>query len=448
VKAGKFHACLNFHIHRCAGPCEGHIDRKEYLWYVDQLSAFIRGQNRELIRDLERRMREYSKAMRFEDAARMRDLLQSVSTFYAKQKVASGSIDDRDILATAMGDDAGIGVAFNVRGGKLIQRRQFALAGTDTASPAEALAGFLEQYYMHTDDVPPEVLLSDQVEDLEATALWLTGKRGKKVRVFVPQKGGKADLTIMAAENARLILEELRLQKAGVVHEAASVLALQKDLALEKPPMRIEAFDISNLFGQEAVASMVYFENGQPKKSQYRRFKIRTVEGIDDFKMMAEAVERRFSRLSEEGGGYPDLLLVDGGKGQLSATVEVLQRLGIPNQPVIGLAKRLEEIFRPGISDPQTLPKTSPSLHLLQRVRDEAHRFAVKYHRTLRDKDAVVSVLDGISGIGPKRRQELLKHFGSLEGIRQASEEDLAKVKGMNKASAKKVWEALHKNGI
>jgi excinuclease ABC subunit C len=287
------------------------------------------------------------------------------------------------------------------------------------------------------------------VKDERDFMLWLTEKRGKPVRMFTPKRGKKAGLIQLCQKNAQFILNELRAQKeASGDWITPSVLALQKDLKLEQPPIRIEAFDNSNIQGSDPVASMVVFENGKPKKSEYRKFRIKTVQGVDDFASMAEIIERRITRILKEGRDMPDLILVDGGKGQLNAGLSVLKKFEMNNQPIIGLAKRLEEIFLPGFSDPQMLPKTSASLHLLQRIRDEAHRFAITFHRSLRQKRSVHSILDDIPGIGEKRRVTLLKTFGSVKNIRSATVQEIAQVQGMNRKIAEQVVKALQSERI
>ncbi len=447
IRQKKHKVCLNYHIGRCLGPCEGLVSQKDYSRTVEQVVSFIQGNNNQLVKDLQERMKYLADRQRYEEAARLRDEISFISKFQSKQKVVDQSSSDRDLIAVDSEGEDGCAVVFDVRDGKIVNRRHFYLEGKMEVREEEFLTSFVKQYYLRMDYVPAEVYLSSFLDEQREVRDWLTKKRGKKVSLIVPKKGEKARLMEMCIRNAELLLEELKLQKSqNSDWTAPSVTALQKDLRLEKPPKRIEAFDVSNISGQDAVASLVVFENGKPKKSEYRKFKIRTVEGIDDFRMMAEAVERRMARLLNERKNLPDLILVDGGKGQLSASAAVLKKLSLPNQPIIGLAKRLEEIFVPGISDPQTLPKSSPSLRLLQRVRDEAHRFAIKYHRTLRKKRNIASLLDTVPGVGEKRRTALLKGFGSIEKIRGATVEEIAKIQGMNHRVAEKILEVLKSN--
>ena len=447
IKKKKHKVCLNYHIGRCLGPCEGFVSQEDYSRTVEQVVSFIRGNNNQLVKDLQRRMKYLADKQRYEEAARVRDEIFFISKFQSKQKVVDQSLADRDLIAVGSKGEDGCAVVFDVRDGKIVNRRHFYLEGKMKVPQDEFLASFVKQYYLRVDYVPPEIYLSSPLNEEREIRNWLTKKRGEKVELIVPKRGEKARLMEMCLRNAELLLEELKLQKSQNSNWIApSVKALQKDLGLKKPPKRIEAFDVSDIAGQDAVASLVVFENGHPKKSEYRKFKIRTVQGIDDFRMIAEAVERRITRLLNEKQNLPDLILVDGGKGQLSAAVAVLKRLSLPNQPIIGLAKRLEEIFLPGISDPQTLPKSSLSLRLLQRVRDEAHRFAVKYHRTIRKKRNIASLLDTVPGVGERRRTALLREFGSIEKIRGATVEEIAKIQGMNHKIAEKVLEVLKRN--
>ena len=444
IQQKKHKVCLNQHIGRCKGVCEGLISQEEYHWIVNQVVAFIQGKNHQLVQDLTQRMKQLAAQKQYEEAAAIRNEIRSISTFQSKQKVVDAFILDRDLIAVAAEGDDGCGVVFNVREGKITNRHHFYLKGVESVSQEEIVSSFLKQYYLQSEYIPEEIFLSVELPELSDVRDWLAQKRGSRVAIVSPKRGKKAKLMEMCFKNARLLLEELQVQKSHSSDWIApSVQALKKDLGLAFPPKHIEAFDISNIQGQHAVASMVFFENGKPKKSEYRKFKIKTVEGIDDFAMMAEVVRRRYSRLLKEEKSLPDLVLVDGGKGQLSAAVHVLRKLSIPNPPVIGLAKRLEEVFVPGVSDPQNIPKSSPSLRLLQRIRDEAHRFAVTFHRQQRKKYTLHSELDAIPGIGERRRNALLKAFGSVENIRKASVEEIANVEGMNRKAAERVAVAL-----
>ena len=445
IRLKKHKVCLNYHIGRCRGPCEGFISQEDYRWIINKTVSFIQGRNTDLVQGLDEEMIKLARLKRFEEAADIRDKLRSITAFQSRQKVVDGVSADRDLITAAADEKDACAVVFNVRDGKITNRHHFYLRGVEGMGESDVLTAFIKQYYLRTDYIPAEVFLGSSLTEAREVTSWLTQKRGKKVALHVPLRGKKAKLMEMCRRNTRLLLEELKLQKSrSEARLSPSVEALQRDLKLAKPPQRIEAFDVSNISGQDAVASMVVFEHGKPKKSEYRKFKIKRVEGIDDFRMMAEVVERRMGRLIKEEKPLPDLILVDGGKGQLSAAVQVLRKLSLPNQPVIGLAKRLEDVFVPGISAPQNIPKSSVSLRLLQRVRDEAHRFAVTYHRQRRKKRVIHSELDDIPGIGEKRRNALLKAFGSVQAIRGASVEDILKINGLNRPTAEKIKNVLN----
>ena len=440
----KFKVCLNYHIGRCYGPCENLISQQAYQEIVNGVIDFIKGESETLIRDLTDRMQRASEQLQFEDAAKIRDQIQALEAFQSRQKIVDTDAADRDIHNFAMVVQNACSVVFSVRRGKINNRQHFFMQTPEGATEEEILTASLEQFYLRAEFIPSEIFIPFELPEAENLSAWLSQKRGKSVRIHVPQKGQKAKLMEMGQKNAKLLLDELLLQKTEHKEKLSSmVVALQQDLSMEQPPKRIEAFDISHLSGQDTVASMVYFENGKPKKSEYRKFKIQTVDGIDDFKSMQEVVHRRYRRILDEGADMPDLILIDGGKGQLSSAVEVLDSLGIENQPIIGLAKRLEEVFIPRISDPQNIPKSSPSLHLLQRVRDEAHRFAITFQRSLRGKRMVHSALDDIPGVGKSRKKALIDQFGSVDGIRKASVEEIQSVPGINQALAKIVFDAL-----
>ncbi len=446
IRNKKHRVCLDYHIGRCDGPCEGLISREAYLQIINQVVDFINGKNSHLISDLTGRMKSLAEQKRYEEASRIRDEIRSIEAFQSKQKVVDAVRVNRDIVSLAIEGEDACGVVFDVRDGKITNRHHFYLSGVKGLSESEVLTSFVKQYYHRTNSVPDEILFPFHLCDAETVQAWLDRKKNQHIRFGFPQKGKKAKLMAMCTQNARLLLNELLLQKSQTEDWITPpVKALQRDLHLDRPPKRVEAFDISNISGSDAVGSLVIFDNAKPKKSGYRKFKIKSVKGIDDFAMMAEVVRRRYSRLLKEGEAFPDLILVDGGKGQLSSALSVLKELEIEDQPIIGLAKRLEEVFIPGISDAQTLPKSSSSLKLLQRIRDEAHRFAISYHRQQRGERMVKSLLDEIPGIGTERRNALMKAFGSIDEIRKASVEEIARVKGMNTKTAEKVIGALNK---
>lgn len=454
--------CLNQHINRCLGPCCGLVDREKYRAMVQEVCLFLEGRQEDLIKSLLARMEEAAQKLEYERAAHLRDQLQAVREVVEKQKIISGGFEDRDVVAMASGWDETCVMVFFIRGGKLIGREHFMLKGTEGLSRTEVASAFIKQYYSSVDAIPGEILLAEELKD-EAGVIerWLTGKRGARVYLKTPRRGEKKKLVEMVARNAVLTLEQVRSEEAARRDDTAGALAgLAAALGLEQPPQRLECYDISNTQGRESVASMAVFEGGRPAKDQYRRFKIRTVEGPDDFASMQEALRRRFTRAREEREllntgqmsskeakfyRLPDLVIVDGGKGQLSAARYVMRELGFAHIPACGLAKQEELLFIEGSPDPIVLPKESPSLHLVQRLRDEAHRFAVTYHRNLRGKAGLKSLLDEVEGIGEVRRRALLKAFGSLADIEKATAEQLAAVEGMNRKAARAVFDFFHR---
>ena len=448
--------CLNHHIHRCLAPCVGAVSAAEYRAMIEQVCLFLEGRQGQLVQDLQAEMEEAARRLDFERAAALRDRLADLRKVAERQKVVSTAREDLDVLGLAIGLEGALIQVFQVRGGKLVGREHFLLTTGADALPEENLEAFLVQHYAEAPQVPPLILLPAPVESPEALASWLGERRGGRVRLAVPARGEKRQLVGMAMENAALLLEQERVRRSYAEEYASRALArLAADLNLPAPPRRIEAFDISNIQGQEAVASMAVLVDGKPAPEEYRRFRIRTVLGANDFAMLQEATGRRFRRgLAERGegikGGFadlPDLLLIDGGKGQLHAVLDELGAIGA-TPAILGLAKENEEIFLPGRSEPLVLPRDSEALYLLQRVRDEAHRFAVTYHRAVRAKGTRTSVLDGITGIGPRRKQALLRQFGSVKRIMAASIEDLAAVEGMSRQAAEAVYLGLHKDDI
>lgn len=441
VNKKKHKLCLNYHINRCLGPCEGLISQEDYLWMVDQIIDFIRGKNRRLLSDLKLKMNRAAENQRYENAAEIRDKIRAISKFQAKQKVVDESFSDRDIVSVAIEGKDSCGMIFNVREGKLINRQHFYLNIQKGTGEDETLSAFLRQYYLKTDFIPEEILIPLNLNDSTQIEKWLIKKRGKKIKLVCPKRGRKADLIKMCNRNAELLLRELQiLKKKRKDQIAKSVILLQKDLSLNLPPRRIEAFDISNLSGHDSAASVVVFENGRPNKNEYRQYKIKSVSGPDDYRSIAEVIRRRMIRLEKEKKSFPDLILVDGGKGQLSAACAVLREIKHEKQQIIGLAKRLEQVYLPGLAHPQNIPKHSSSMHLLQRIRDEAHRFAVRYHKKIRKKRTFHSKLDKIPGVGEKRRNALLKHFGSIQQIREVTAEKISEaVKGVSLETAKQI---------
>ena len=437
--------CLNFDMKKCLAPCQGNIKEEEYAKLIGNVLLFLSGKNRALAGELKNRMQQLSEEQNYEMAAKIRDQLKALESIAQKQKVADIETIDRDIIAFARENKDICIVAFQVREGILIGRQHFYLNISQDSPDEEILTSFLKQYYLNSAFVPKQIILPVNVEDKEIIQAWLSSKREGKVEFIFPQKGEKLKIVEMAASNAKLLLAELLLQKAEYKDRIpASVKSLKEALHLSVPPRRIAAFDISNLGGTDAVGSMVYFQNGKPKKSQYRKFKIKTVEGQNDFAMMEEVIRRYFLGLKESRTEFPDLVLVDGGKGQLGSALESLKSIGITNQAVIGLAKRLEEIFLPNRDEPLTLSKSSPAIRLMQRVRDEAHRFAISYHKKLREKRIVSSELDKIKGIGKMRKRALLQHFGSIERIKNAKLDEILQAQGIKNRTAEIIYNFFH----
>jgi excinuclease ABC subunit C len=441
----KIKLCLDYHIKRCPGPCEGKVSEEEYGEIIRNVLLFLSGRSRLLLSHLTERMNQCSAREEYEKAASLRDQINSLGTVMEKQRVADVEQADRDIIAFARERKDISVVALQIREGILIGRQNFHLTGLKQSADREILSAFLRQYYMHSAMIPPEIIVPTAVQDQRMIRDWLSSKREAKTKIVVPQRGDKVRLLDMALYNAQLSLNEILLQRAEAKRTIPlAVKSLERDLYLTLPPRRIAAFDISNLGPSDAVGSLVLFQDGRPKKSGYRRFKVKTVRGQDDFAMMGEVVGRYFGRLDEQRQEHPDLVLIDGGKGQLSACVQTLNRLQVKDQNIAALAKRLDEVFLPQRSEPLMIPKGSVSLKLLQRIRDEAHRFAVEYHRKLRKKRTIRSELDQIPGIGPARRKILLNAFGSVQAVRRAGLKELLQVEGVGKRAAENVYKHFH----
>ncbi|AZR72219.1 excinuclease ABC subunit C [Anoxybacter fermentans] len=449
IKDGKFEdrACLNYYIKKCPGPCIGAISQKDYRQIVNEVILFLEGKADKLIRDLEERMNKAAQELDFEKAAFYRDSIRAIEKVTQNQKVVTEDLMDRDVVAVAVEDDRACLQVMIIRKGRLLGQEHFIMEGTAEEELGEVMSAFIKQYYLNQPILPKEILLEIELSEEQTISEWLKDVAGRKVKLHVPKRGLKKQLVEMAHKNAKENLKKERIKEAYALNKPLKgVKELQDYLGLKRPPIRIEGFDISHIQGTDTVASMVVFENGQPKKEDYRRFKIRSTEGSpDDFASMKEVVSRRYRRVLEEGQKMPDLIIIDGGKGQLNAAVAVLKELGIniKDQSIIGLAKREEEVFLPGQSDPILLPRHSEALYLIQRVRDEAHRFAVNYHRQLRTRRLTHTLLDEIPGIGPKRRQALLQHFGSLEKIRSATIEEFCQVEGISEKTAETIRKFL-----
>jgi len=483
--------CLDYHIHRCIGPCIGAATKEEYREVLRQVILFLEGKQEQVIRDLRARMEDASEKLEFERAAFLRDQIRSVEKVTERQKIVSATMEDQDVIAFAREDGQACVEVFFVRNGKLLGREHFVLEGTQDEDATQIMTSFVKQFYDSASYIPPRILLQNDVEEMAILERWLLGKKGTKVKIAVPRKGDKKKLVEMVAKNAAEVLQQMRIKwLADADKTNAALEELQEQLGLPTLPRRMECYDISNIQGTSPVGSMIVFEQGQPKSSEYRRFKIKTVEGANDYAMLQEVLRRRFTRgkaarngkaavissslASAEGpiglpstvqepdslkqqpvglaGGeermngwavFPDLIVIDGGKGQVSAAQEALREIGVESVPLIGLAKEHEEIFAPEVSEPIVLPRSSQGLYLVQRLRDEAHRFALSYHQKVRTRRAFTSALDQVPGIGPRRKRALLRYFGSVQEIREATVDDLAAVEGMTRSLAQRLKEQL-----
>ncbi|MDD5702496.1 MAG: excinuclease ABC subunit UvrC [Dehalococcoidales bacterium] len=442
--------CLQYHMGYCLGPCSDKVDRGEYDRVLAQLILFLEGKHENVTRSLRKKMEEASESLDFERAARFRDQLQAVSDVVEGQNIAMKVRGEQDAIAFASDKDQACVQVFMIRHGKLIGRESFTLKGTQNESPEQILNSFVKQFYNASTYIPKLLLLQYTIEDTNIIEDWLSKKKQARVRIEVPRRGKKAQLINIVAENARQGLEQLKIKQMAVPAAVSEALAeIQRELHLGQPPSRIEGYDISNIQGQDAVGSMVVFEEGRPKTSHYRRFKIKTVEGANDYAMLQEMLRRRFKRANGKNNNgsawaiMPDLVLIDGGKGQLNAAREVLNEIGVNTVALASLAKENEELFIPGQSHPVVLPESSAGLKLLQRLRDEAHRFAITYFQKVHKKRTFTSALDEVDGIGPKKKKNLIKQFGTVSGIRQASIEELMAVEGINRSLAQKIKETL-----
>ena len=438
VVAKKVKLCLDYHIKKCEGPCEGIVSRDHYNAMIERVIKFLQGRTKETEDYVRKQMDIAAADLRYEDAAMYRDQYNAIRRFKERQRKVAADFDDRDIFALARKDDIGVMTVLRVRNGRIFGREKISLQNLDEDESA-VFASVISRFYMDTDFLPKEitvVTLPDGQDDLEE---WLTEKKGSKVIIRQPQRGEKAKEVRLSYQNAKLLLGEWlinRKKRRELVPKMVN--QLEEDLQLKAPPRRIEAFDISHLGGTNTVASMVCFVDGKARKSEYRKFKIKTVVGIDDFAAMREVVHRRYLRVKKEKGSLPDLILIDGGKGQLSMAVSALRELGLDYIPIIGLAKRLEEVFVPGISEPQSIHKQSPGLIFLRRIRDEAHRFAITFQRSKR-KDVLSSIFDDIEGMGPKRVQKLLQSYDSTKSIANTDLKDISEKTGIPEGIAKEV---------
>ena len=455
--------CLEYYINRCVAPCTGYATQEEYAKIIDQVTLFMEGDTEAVTRDLHANMELASERLEFERAAVLRDRLKAVEKVAEERriKVDANPVTDMDVIALAQSASETWVEVFFIRKGKLIGREHFFMEGAQDDTPEVVTGQFIQQFYGSALTIPPRLVVQHQPPGSELIAGYLRGLRGKAVRLVCPQRGLHKQLVQTVADNARQGLAQHRikwLDNHDIIRQA--VEELEEELSLPLPLHRMECYDISHIQGSHSVGSMVVFEDGRPKQSQYRRFKIKTVDGVDDFESMREVLRRRFKRLAQaraaaikgdDGGeapvagwgAIPDLVLIDGGKGQLSAALEVLLELGLDDVPLAALAKENEWLFVPHTPEPIILPRDSQALYLVQRLRDEAHRFAVTYHRNLRSKSSLSSPVEMVSGIGPKRKRMLMRRFGSLKGIKEAAVEDIAAVPGMTRSLALRLKQTI-----
>jgi excinuclease ABC subunit C len=448
--------CLDYHIDRCLAPCVGYVSKEDYRAIIDQVIEFLSGETKPIQRELERKMREAAADERFEEAARYRNRLRSVQHLAERQAADRRSVGTVDVIGVAAEGDRAVVQVFPLRDGRLVDRYSFHLENVAGQDSTTILESFCLEYYGGSPSVPPEIVVPRDAGDTSALEQFLSERRGARVRVHVPERGEKRRLQELASENARHTLasaaaesEQKRLRRIEALED------LRECLNLEALPIRIECFDISTAMGADNVGAMVVFQDALAKRAHYRKFGVRGQEGMDDFAAMAEVISRRFARLSDAlGGEYdesfaatPNLVVVDGGKGQLSAALAAMHRFDLPRVAVVALAKREEEVFVPGQPDPIRLSRHSPALQLLQRIRDEAHRFAVGFHRQRRETRSFGSIFDELQGVGPARRRALLQHFGSAERFLAASQEELEGVPGVPAKTARAIYAQLHKAG-
>jgi excinuclease ABC subunit C len=438
--------CLDYYIHRCLGPCIGAVERQEYHDVINQVILFLQGKQELILRELNTKMKSAAQQLQFERAALLRDQIKAIEEVIEGQKIAITLQGEKDIIGLAQNENQAYVELFSIRNNKLIGQDHFIMEGIQGDSPGQIMTNFVKQYYASASYIPPLILLQHPVDEPVVLSKWLEQQRGSRVELQVPRRGAKKKLVDTAIENAARGLELAQAKEMKVEVISSGLRELKKRLRLPKMPRRIECYDVSNIQGALAVGSMVVLEKGWPKPAHYRRFRIKTVAGADDYAMIQETLRRRFKRgLTGEGTWaiIPDLVLIDGGKGQLNAALELRQELGLDSIPMASLAKENEEVFIPGDPQPVYIAKDTAALHILQRARDEAHRFAISYHRRLRHKEGISSALDNIPGIGPRRKKALLRKFGSIEAIKECSLEELSQTEGITLALAQRVKEYL-----
>ncbi len=438
---GKERPCLNYHIHQCPAPCQGYISKEEYGESVKKALHFLNGNYAPILKELEEKMQQAAEEMEFEKAIEYRELLGSVKKIAQKQKITNSDMEDKDVIAMAKDREDAVVQVFFIRDGRLIGRDHFCLHIAADDKKEEILAAFVKQFYAGTPYIPREIMIQYEIEEAEVIESWLSNRKGQKVHICVPKKGEKEKLVELAQKNAKMVLDQ---DKERIRREEGRTIGAMKEIAglLNLPEIsRVEAYDISNISGFQTVGSMVVFEKGKPKRSDYRKFRIRGVQGADDYASMEEMLTRRLSHYET----YPDLIMMDGGRGQVNIALKVMDAVGV-HVPVCGMVKddhhRTRGIYFNNVEIP--IDRDSEGFRLVTRIQDEAHRFAIEYHRSLRSKEQVHSVLDDIKGIGPARRRALMKAFQTLDDLKAASEEELAQVEGMNSLSARQVYEFFH----
>ena len=438
--------CLEYHIKSCVAPCIGAVSSKDYKELIKEVILFLEGKQEQVIQDLKHKMQEASQQLQYEKAALLRDQIRSVEQVIESQRIAITIRGDEDVIALAQTRDLAYIEIFFIRNNKLNGRDYALLDGIRDEEPSQIVTSFVKQYYSSASSIPPLLLLQYPVDEPEIITQWLSNQRGATVELRVPSRGLKRQLLNIVEENARQGLALYQAKQSKMIESALVLEELKDRLGLSHMPLRIEGYDISNIRGNQAVGSMAVFSKGLPKRAHYRRFRIKSVSGIDDYAMIQEVLKRRFKRSLSTDDNWsvtPDLILLDGGKGHLNAALEVLRELGMDSIPAAALAKENEEVFVPGRSESLNIPRTSAALHLLQRIRDEAHRFAIGYHHKLRQKESMASALDSVPGIGPKRKKALIRKFGSVRSVKEASLDELSQVPGITAKVAEKIREYL-----
>jgi len=451
IEKKKFRVCLDYHINKCEGPCEGLISKLEYNRNIEKAIQILNGKFKDVERQLEQEMNEYAETLKFEKASMIKKRLESLRDYHSRQSIVFLDNLDRDVFGLYKSEEFACSIILKIREGKLIAKKHFIISNAKNLSDEEIIQRTLETYYIDEEFIPKDIFIPVEIEDIEIITSWLVKKREKTVEIHIPKLGDKKKIIDMANANAEYTLKDylIKLNRKDQVIPKI-LLSLQRDLRLAKIPKVIECFDNSHLQGTDIVSSMVCFENGKPKKSAYRKFKAKEINQNDDFRVMRETVYRRYKRLKEENSDLPDLIVIDGGKGQLNAAIEALKELELFDKiQIIGLAKRLEEIFIPDKSESILLPRTSSSLKLIQQIRDEAHRFAITFHRKLREKRTITTELLNVKGIGKQTALKLLEVFGSIANILNANENELLKYINKQKIeSIKKHFESVDNNNL